>query len=202
MRRRHPSTFQIFVVRDRDMLKFIFGKAPTEVRQFLADFRSEVEKALLLPVELNIYDTQFFAKEDGSLDFSSTSSCFQLVGRESYDLNDMQSLLQDPNNSELDQIYIKYNVQAVQRCALTIAKAEASWTQLWVLVLAAFIGIAAFGAGITTCCLYSGDASKRINEAAEKKDMVGFIAAQIMLEGVEKSMGREKIACRRSAENC
>nr|CAD7443796.1 unnamed protein product [Timema bartmani] len=118
-------------------------------------------------------------------------SCFQLVGRESYDLNDMQSLLQDPNNSELDQIYIKYNVQAVQRCALTIAKAEASWTQLWVLVLAAFIGIAAFGAGITTCCLYSGDATKRINEAAEKKDMVGFIAAQIMLEGVEKSMGEE-----------
>nr|CAD7397956.1 unnamed protein product [Timema cristinae] len=154
---RQASTIvKIFVVRDRDMLKFIFGKAPTEVRQFLADFRSEVEKALLLPVELNIYDTQFFAKEDGSLDFSSTSSCFQLVGRESYDLNDMQSLLQDPNNSELDQIYIKYNVQAVQRCALTIAKAEASWTQLWVLVLAAFIGIAAFGAGITTCCLYSG----------------------------------------------
>lgn len=42
------------------------------------------------------------------------SSCFQLVGKESYDLNDMQSLLQDPNNIDLNEVYDKYNVEGVQ----------------------------------------------------------------------------------------
>jgi hypothetical protein len=46
--------------------------------------------------------------------FACFSSCFQLVGRESYDLNDMQSLLQDPNNIDLYDIYDKYNVEGVQ----------------------------------------------------------------------------------------
>jgi hypothetical protein len=43
-----------------------------------------------------------------------SSSCFQLVGKESYDLNDMQSLLQDPNNIDLNKVYDKYNVEGVQ----------------------------------------------------------------------------------------
>lgn len=43
-----------------------------------------------------------------------SSSCFQLVGKESYDINDMQSLLQDPNNIDLNKVYDKYNVEGVQ----------------------------------------------------------------------------------------
>jgi hypothetical protein len=46
--------------------------------------------------------------------FVCFSSCFQLVGKESYDLNDMQSLLQDPNNIDLYDVYNKYNVEGVQ----------------------------------------------------------------------------------------
>ncbi|KDR10809.1 Cadherin-23 [Zootermopsis nevadensis] len=148
------TTVKIFVLRDRDLLKFVFSKPPTDVRRVLNDFQREVEKALLLPVSLNIYDTQFYAKEDGSLDFSSTSSCFQLVGKESYDLNDMQSLLQDPSNIDLNKVYDKYNVEGVQRCAPLIVKAEASWIQLWVLAIACFIGLGALMAGIATCCLH------------------------------------------------
>lgn len=37
-----------------------------------------------------------------------------MVGKESYDLNDMQSLLQDPNNIDLYDVYDKYNVEGVQ----------------------------------------------------------------------------------------
>ncbi|PSN50227.1 hypothetical protein C0J52_07794 [Blattella germanica] len=110
------TTIKIFVLRDRDLLKFVFSKPPTDVRRVLNDFQKEVEKALLLPVSLNIYDTQFYAKEDGSLDFSST--------------------------------------RVKLRCAPLIAKAEASWIQLWVLAIACFIGVGAFMAGIVTCCLY------------------------------------------------
>ncbi|XP_063220299.1 cadherin EGF LAG seven-pass G-type receptor 3 isoform X2 [Bacillus rossius redtenbacheri] len=149
------TTVKIFVLRDRDLLKFVFGKPPSDVRRLLPDFQREVEKALLLPVSVNIYDTQFYAKEDGSLDFSSTSSCFQLVGKESYDLNELQYLLQDPDNTELDNVYAKYGVQGVQRCIPLIAKAEASWIQLWVLAVACFIGLSAFISGLSVCCLYS-----------------------------------------------
>ncbi|XP_068081067.1 cadherin-87A [Anabrus simplex] len=149
------TTLKIFVLRDRDLLKFVFSKPPADVRRALPDFRQEVERALLLPVSLNVYDTQFYAKEDGSLDFSSTSSCFQLVGQESYDLKDMESLMLDENNADLDQVYGKYGVQSIQRCAPVITKAEASWIQLWVLAIACLIGIGAFMSGIVTCCLYS-----------------------------------------------
>nr|CAD7404261.1 unnamed protein product [Timema poppensis] len=102
---------EIFVVRDRDMLKFIFGKAPTEVRQFLADFQSEVEKALLLPVELNIYDTQFFAKEDGSLDFSSTRDIS--VNKLSSNTNGLERLFVVPG---------QYSRQATYHVAGVLAK--------------------------------------------------------------------------------
>ncbi|GLG95415.1 Cadherin-87A, partial [Gryllus bimaculatus] len=146
---------KVFVLRDRDLLKFVFSKPPTDVQRDISDFQREVEKALLLPVSLNIYDTQFYAKEDGSLDFSSTSSCFQLVGRENYDLKDMELLMTDDNNSELKQVYKRYGVQNVKHCIPRIMTAEASWVQLWVLAIAAFIAIGAFLSGITVCCLYS-----------------------------------------------
>ncbi|XP_047097698.1 cadherin-23 [Schistocerca piceifrons] len=147
---------KIFVVRDRDLLRFVFTRPPTVIRRLLPEFQRAVEKALLLPVSLNVYDTQFYSKDDGSLDFGSTSSCFQLVGKESYDLKDMESLLRDSGNSDLDKVYSDFGVQAVQRCAPPIAKAEASWIQLWVLAIAGFVGAAALIAVIVTCCLYSG----------------------------------------------
>jgi hypothetical protein len=55
-----------------------------------------------------------FSHVDDSWLYICSSSCFQLVGKESYDLNDMQSLLQDPNNVDLNEVYDKYNVQGVQ----------------------------------------------------------------------------------------
>lgn len=52
----------------------MFSRPPADVRQSLPEFRKDVEKALGIPAALNIYDTQFHAKQDGSLDFSSTRS--------------------------------------------------------------------------------------------------------------------------------
>ncbi|KAE8743505.1 hypothetical protein FOCC_FOCC010892 [Frankliniella occidentalis] len=153
--RRANATVKVFVVRDRALLKFVFSKAPADVRRALPEFQRLVEKALLLPVQLNVYDTQFYAKQDGSLDFSSTSSCFQLVGRENYDLSDMESLLIDKKNDELNSVYDRFHVRAVQRCAPTLAKAEATWIQLWVLAIACFIGIASLIASCVVCCSYN-----------------------------------------------
>ncbi|KAJ1528348.1 hypothetical protein ONE63_006768 [Megalurothrips usitatus] len=153
--RRANATVKVFVVRDRALLKFVFSKAPADVRRSLPEFQRLVEKALLLPVQLNVYDTQFYAKQDGSLDFSSTSSCFQLVGHENYDLSEMESLLMDKNNDELKSVYNRFHVRAVQRCAPALAKAEATWIQLWVLAIACFIGIASLIASCVVCCSYN-----------------------------------------------
>lgn len=148
-------TVRIFLLRDRDMLKFVFSKPPVEVRKTLEDFERAVQQALSLPISVNVYDTQFYSKEDNSLDFSSTSSCFQMVGKESYDLDEMRSLLTDPRNKELKKVYKTYHVEKVQHCAAVVARADASMTQIWVLVIAVLVGIATIISSCTLCCMHA-----------------------------------------------
>lgn len=149
------ATVRVFLLRDRDMLKFVFSKPPVEVRKTIEEFETAVQKALSLPITINVYDTQFYAKEDNSLDFSSTSSCFQMVGKETYDLNEMKLLLMDPTNEELKKVYRKFHVDRVQNCALIVARAEASKTQVWVLAIAVLVGIATVVSSCTLCCMHS-----------------------------------------------
>ena len=148
-------TLRIFLLRDRDMLKFVFSKPPVEVRKTLENFERAVQQALSLPISVNVYDTQFYSKDDNSLDFSSTSSCFQMVGREAYDLEEMKALLRDPKNEELKKVYDKYHVEKVQHCAVLVARADASMTQMWVLAIAALVGVAAVVSSCTLCCMHS-----------------------------------------------
>ena len=148
-------TLRIFLLRDRDMLKFVFSKPPVEVRKKLEDFEKAVQQALLLPVSVNVYDTQFYAKEDNSLDFSSTSSCFQMVGKETYTLSEMKTLLTDPKNDELKNVYKQFHVDKVQNCAATVARADASATQMWVLAIATLVGVATIAASCTVCCMHA-----------------------------------------------
>nr|XP_003700747.1 PREDICTED: cadherin EGF LAG seven-pass G-type receptor 2 [Megachile rotundata]XP_012134616.1 PREDICTED: cadherin EGF LAG seven-pass G-type receptor 2 [Megachile rotundata] len=148
-------TLRIFLLRDRDMLKFVFSKPPVEVRKTLEDFERAVQQALSLPISVNVYDTQFYSKDDNSLDFSSTSSCFQMVGKEAYDLDEMKALLTDPKNEELKRVYRAYNVEKVQHCAALVARADASMTQMWVLAIAALVGIATIVSSCTLCCMHA-----------------------------------------------
>ncbi|KAG7208603.1 hypothetical protein KM043_014812 [Ampulex compressa] len=148
-------TVRIFLLRDRDMLKFVFSRPPVEVRKTLEDFERAVQQALSLPISVNVYDTQFYSKEDNSLDFSSTSSCFQMVGKESYDLDEMKALLTDPRNEELKKVYRKYHVEKVQHCAAVVARADASMTQIWVLAIAVLVGVAAIISSCALCCMHA-----------------------------------------------
>ncbi|KAK0090985.1 hypothetical protein PV326_003908 [Microctonus aethiopoides] len=148
-------TLRVFLLRDRDMLKFVFSKPPVEVRKSLEDFEKAVQQALSLPITVNVYDTQFYSKDDNSLDFSSTSSCFQMVGREAYDLEEMKALLRDSRNEELKKVYEKFHVEKVQHCAALVARADASMTQMWVLAIAGLVGIAAIISSCTLCCMHS-----------------------------------------------
>lgn len=154
-RRETNITVRIFLLRDRDMLKFVFSKPPVEVRKTLEDFERAVQQALSLPISVNVYDTQFYSKEDNSLDFSSTSSCFQMVGKESYDLDEVRALLTDPKNEELKKVYRAYHVEKVQHCAALVARADASMTQMWVLAIAVLVGVATIISSCALCCMHA-----------------------------------------------
>lgn len=85
------------------------------VGHYIKKFKEDVEKSLGIPqARLNLYDTQFYSKNDGSLDFSSTGSCFQLVGPNSYNPKDTVSLLEDPSNHELKNVYKQYEVKNIE----------------------------------------------------------------------------------------
>lgn len=107
---------QVFVVKDRGLLKFVFTRPPNVVGHNIKKFKEDVEKSLGLPdASLNLYDTQFYSKNDGSLDFSSTGSCFQLVGlNNNYNAKDTVSLLEDPSNHELKNVYKHYEVKNIE----------------------------------------------------------------------------------------
>jgi len=105
----------VFIVKDRGLLKFVFTRPPNVVGHYITKFKEEVEKSLGIPqVSLNLYDTQFYSKNDGSLDFSSTGSCFQLVGPNNYNPKDTISLLEDPSNHELKNVYKQYEVKNIE----------------------------------------------------------------------------------------
>jgi hypothetical protein len=61
----------VYILRDSELMKFVFTKPPPDVKPILADFRQSVEQSLELPLTLNLYESQFYSR-DGALDFSST----------------------------------------------------------------------------------------------------------------------------------
>lgn len=60
------------MLRDKGLMKFVFDDPPTNVKRRVPELEMAVATALGKPVTVNVYDTQFHSKEDGSLDFSST----------------------------------------------------------------------------------------------------------------------------------
>lgn len=63
---------QIYVLRDSDLLRFVFRLTPGEVRRLLNTFSKEVEGVLPVAASLNIYETTYYSEADGAIDFSST----------------------------------------------------------------------------------------------------------------------------------
>ena len=53
-------------------MKFVFTKPPPDIRPMLAEFWASVEQSLDLPLTLNLYESQFYSRDDGALDFTST----------------------------------------------------------------------------------------------------------------------------------
>ena len=144
----------------------------------LSEFRQSVEQSLDLPLTLNLYESQFYSK-DGALDFSSTSSCFQLVGKDHvFGLKDTELLLNAERNQRLRGVYDKFGVGNVevsknylqkpqeqrlalcycflrQRCVPRGALYEINNLEIWLLAIGSMIGAVGLIAALTTCCLFT-----------------------------------------------
>jgi len=147
---------KIFVLQDTDLMKFVFDKNPVNVAKEMKEFKKDIEGAFAQPLTLNVYDNEFYSKVDGSLDFGRTSSCFQVLHEEDVvDLDDVQNMFNRRRNKKLEELFVKYSVDAVERCAKVRTPPKINWIQFCILIIAVFIGLAAFIASIVVCCLYS-----------------------------------------------
>ncbi|XP_050735767.1 cadherin-23-like [Eriocheir sinensis] len=142
----------IYVLRDSDLLRFVFRLTPGEVRRRLNTFSKDVESVLPVAASLNIYETAYYSEADGAIDFSSTGSCFQLEGR---NMHDTEVLLDASQNPKLNRVFEKYSVRKVERCVPRREASGADWVEVWVMVIAAFIGVGGAVAACAVCCLYS-----------------------------------------------
>ncbi|KAK8401064.1 hypothetical protein O3P69_002684 [Scylla paramamosain] len=146
------SKVMIYVLRDSDLMRFVFRLTPGEVRRRLETFSRELEGVLPVAASLNIYETNYYSEADGAIDFTSTGSCFQLEGR---NLHDTKTLLDVSQNPKLNQVFEKYSVRKVERCVPRKEAGGADWVEVWVMVIAAFIGVGGAVAACAVCCLYS-----------------------------------------------
>lgn len=69
---------------------------------------------------------------------------------------EMMEVLDEMSVAEkLKDIYKKYHVTDVARCShRNLEKAETTLVQVWVLVIACFIGLAGFIASCAVCCMH------------------------------------------------
>ncbi|XP_058460277.1 cadherin-23 [Malaya genurostris] len=150
---------KIFVIRDKSLLRFVFSKPPSEVTTVLENFATEIQSKLTQSnLELSLFDAQVLAKPDHSLDFSSTSSCFQLSRYGSaLSPQDMLKLMDSQEMKDvLLETYMKYSVHKIDSCSVSRKPQTAALiasSGAWLVILAGLIGFAAFVSTMTACCL-------------------------------------------------
>eukprot|EP00096_Caligus_rogercresseyi_P014673 TRINITY_DN7189_c0_g1_i1.p1 TRINITY_DN7189_c0_g1~~TRINITY_DN7189_c0_g1_i1.p1 ORF type:complete len:1289 (-),score=408.11 TRINITY_DN7189_c0_g1_i1:505-4371(-) len=145
----------IYVLQDTELMRFVFDQDPSVVRGRIGSLKSEIENVFINPLQFNIYDTEFYSKRDGSLDFGRTGSCFQVLNNEAVvDLSSSESLLR--NNPELQTIYQKYDIIDVERCARIHSSAPSmEWPEILFVCVAVLVGVLSTLASIILCCIYT-----------------------------------------------
>uniref|UniRef100_A0A336M3U9 CSON011722 protein n=1 Tax=Culicoides sonorensis TaxID=179676 RepID=A0A336M3U9_CULSO len=158
-RRYTDTTIKLFVIRDKSLLRFVFAKPPTEITLILPEFTSKVQNILKeRDLELSVFDAQVLHKSDHSLDFSATSSCFQLTRHGSVlSPHEMKKIMDSEDVKQaLLETYLAFSVEEVESCVGTKLSTAGigSVSGTWLVILAGIIGIASLLALLSTCCLF------------------------------------------------
>ena len=150
---------KIFVVKDKDFLKFTFNRRPDEIKKSLKTLETEISKILSKSsskkdtelYSLNFDQIQFLERKDGSLDFESTTACFQLIksrrGGKSVVLDQKEGLRTlsmtqlETHSHLLKQLYDNQGVVSVEECTTNRESYKLSRSEVGLILVGVFIAI-------------------------------------------------------------
>merc|ERR1712223_296631 len=143
------TLLKVFVLQDTELMRFVFDRDPNTVQKTLPEFKLALESTALpnhaQKLKFNIYETEFYSKVDGSIDFGKTSSCFQIMEDERIvDLKTSETIFAE-NDIELKRLFEQFNVQ-VERCSEVFVTKKIQWVEISLIAIAATIAV---------CCFYS-----------------------------------------------
>lgn len=141
---------QVYVLHDKDLLKFVFYKKPSEVKQIINDLRSKLEaefKHSKSPIFTYFYDAQYYQRKDGSLDFESTSACFQVMkttdngNSKIMAPSDALRLLKNESCKVLSDLYASYGIVTVDNCVPLKSTYAMARIEIGIISVAIFIAV-------------------------------------------------------------
>ena len=141
---------KIFILRDKDFIKFVFKKNPNEVKRKLSSLRENIQNLILkkfgLNLKFNFEGTHFLEKKDGFLDFESSEACFQLIkisDKEKDKILDYKEAIKTLKNDshELKQIYKKYGIISIEECTKSKSNLNLSSQEMGIIIVAIIIAV-------------------------------------------------------------
>jgi len=147
---------KIFIVKEKDFLKFTFNRRPDEINKSMKDLQKKVAQVLQedgesLTYSLNFDQLQFLERKDGSLDFESTNACFQLIktNKGKSAIVDQKEGLRalSPNQlvghtEVLRRVYANFGVVSVEECVVDRESYRLSRSEIGLILVGLFIAVA------------------------------------------------------------
>lgn len=151
----------IFIVRDKSIMKFVFSRPPMDISPILLEFAEKLQNKLNeTDVKLSVFDAQVLSKPDQTYDFSSTSSCFMLFrSGNSLSLQETKKIINSEDmKNKLRETYIEYSVDSVDLCSFgkepKSQNVVTTSSGSWLVFLAFLVLIASFVSTLAACCLF------------------------------------------------
>lgn len=149
---------KIFILRDKDFLKFTFKRKPDEIKKNLKQMQESLATALksALTVShdqhfaLNFDQVQFLERSDGSLDFESSTACFQLIKSrkdkslvvdQKEGLRTLQSNALSTSGLNLKELYETYGIVSVEECTAEKGSYKLARGELGLILIGLFIAV-------------------------------------------------------------
>lgn len=134
---------KVFILRNKDLLKFTFKRRPDEMNKLMPSLQESLSKAIT-GVTLNLDTVQFLERSDGSLDFESTSACFQLIktsrGGKS-NLLDHKEAMRLLHSKSLSSLLSSFHVNSIEECVPHSVSYSMSSGEMGLILVAIFIAI-------------------------------------------------------------
>uniref|UniRef100_T1J7N4 Cadherin domain-containing protein n=1 Tax=Strigamia maritima TaxID=126957 RepID=T1J7N4_STRMM len=139
------TKFEIKVLHDSHMLKFVFQKPPIEVQRELRNMNRDFQTVAELPqpVTLQLADTQLNIKQESFINADSTNVCFQMIkDKLPIHLTEAQNMLDSNGKPSLEKFYKNYNISHIGPCDQIQVNYRMNWIEILILVIACLVAIA------------------------------------------------------------